>query len=131
MIASAGDPTVAVIIHTPKTPGAELTSSYENQKVALLLALDWAWAKCPTERMSYGHTRQRVRCHNADTPPRPVSLGTAVALILRTITDPPPNRPRAAMVYEHSLMKAGCIATSIRADAVLLTRLRLGLTAHL
>ncbi len=41
---------------------------------------------------------------------------------------PPLNRLRTAMVYEHFSWKADCIATSNRADAVLLARLRAGHT---
>ncbi len=52
MIPSTGDPTDLVIIHTSKARGTELTSSYEEEKAALLLALDWARANCPTERIS-------------------------------------------------------------------------------
>ncbi len=63
-----------------------------------------------------------------DTPPRTISFATAKALIRRTVTDPSPNRPRTAMVYEHFPWKADCIATSNRADAVLLARLRAGHT---
>ncbi len=51
MAATTGDSADPVIIHTSKTRGAELTSSYEEEKAALLLALDWARANCPTERM--------------------------------------------------------------------------------
>ncbi len=40
MVATVGDPADPVIIHTSKTRGAELTSSYEEEKAALLLALD-------------------------------------------------------------------------------------------
>ncbi len=54
MVATTGDPADPVIIHTSKARGAELTSSssYEEKKAALLLALDWARANCPTERIS-------------------------------------------------------------------------------
>ncbi len=38
-----------------------------------------------------------------DTPPRPISLAPAKALIRRTITDPSSNRPRTAAVYEFIL----------------------------
>ncbi len=54
-----------------------------------------------------------------DTPPRPISFATAKALIRRTVTDPPSNRPRTAMVYEHFSWKADCIAASNSADAVI------------
>ncbi len=50
MVATTGDPADPVIIHTSKVRGAELTSSYEEEKAALLLALDWVSANCPTER---------------------------------------------------------------------------------
>ncbi len=49
-VATGGGPADTVIIHTSKARGAELTSSYEGEKAALLLALDWA--NCPTERIS-------------------------------------------------------------------------------
>ncbi len=52
MVATTGDPTDPEIIHTSKARGAELTSSYEEEKAALLLALEWARANCPTERIS-------------------------------------------------------------------------------
>ncbi len=52
MVATVGDPADPVIIYKSKARGAELTSSYEEEKAALLLALDWARAKCPTERIS-------------------------------------------------------------------------------
>ncbi len=51
-----------------------------------------------------------------DTPPRPISHHT----------DPPSNKPRTAMVHENLSWKADCTATSNRADAVLLARLRAG-----
>ncbi len=52
MVATVGDPADPVITQTSKARGAELTSSYEEEKAALLLALEWARANCPTERMS-------------------------------------------------------------------------------
>ncbi len=52
MVATVGDPTDPVVIHTPKARGSELTSFYEEEKAALLLALDWARANCPTERIA-------------------------------------------------------------------------------
>ncbi len=52
MVATVGDSADPVLIHMFKIRGAELTSSYEEEKTALLLALDWARANCPTERMS-------------------------------------------------------------------------------
>ncbi len=41
MVATTVDPADPVIIHTSKARGAELTSSYEEEKAALPLALDW------------------------------------------------------------------------------------------
>ncbi len=41
-----------MIIHTSKGRGAALTSTYDEEKDALLLAFHWAMAKCPTERIS-------------------------------------------------------------------------------
>ncbi len=41
MVATTGDPNDPVIIHTCKARGAALTSSYEEEKATLLLALDW------------------------------------------------------------------------------------------
>ncbi len=61
-----------------------------------------------------------------DTPLRPISFATPKALIRRTVTDPPLNRPRTAMVYERFSWKADCIAN--RTDTVLLVRLRSGHT---
>ncbi len=40
MVATTGDPADPVIIHTSIVRGAELTSSYEEEKAALLLALE-------------------------------------------------------------------------------------------
>ncbi len=62
------------------------------------------------------------------TPPRRISFATAKAIIRRTLTDPPSYRPLTATMYEHFFWKADCIATSNRADAVLLARLRSGHT---
>ncbi len=149
MVAAVGDPADPVIIHTSKARGAELTSSYEEEKASLLLALDWARANCPTERISIysdsqsllksiqsgAHDTQSIRqrldnrqgpitliwvpghkgipvneaadklakaaATATDTPPRPISFATAKALIRCTVTEPPPNRPQTAMVYEH------------------------------
>ncbi len=47
MVATIGDAADLVIIHTSKARRAELTSSYEEEKATLLLALDY-----PTERTS-------------------------------------------------------------------------------
>ncbi len=50
MAATVGDPAHPVIIHTSKVRGSELTSC-EDEKAAVLLALDWSKANCPTERI--------------------------------------------------------------------------------
>ncbi len=148
MVATTGDPADPVIIHTSKPRGAELTSSYEEEKAARLLVLDWARANCPTEHISIcrdsqyllkavhsgAHDTQSIRqrldnregpsiliwvpghkgipgneaadklakaaATATDTPPRPILFASAKALIRRTATDPPSNRPRTAMVYE-------------------------------
>ncbi len=52
MVATIGYPADPVIIHTSKACEAELTSSYEEEKAALLLDLDWARTNCPIERIS-------------------------------------------------------------------------------
>ncbi len=46
ILATAGDLADPVIIHTSKARGAKLTPFYEEEKAALLLALDWARANC-------------------------------------------------------------------------------------
>ncbi len=52
MVATVGDSNDTVITHTSKARAAELTSSFEEEKAALLLALDWAMANCPTKPIS-------------------------------------------------------------------------------
>ncbi len=49
MVVTVGDP---AIIPESKIRGAELTSSYEEEKAAILLALDWTRTNCPTKRIS-------------------------------------------------------------------------------
>ncbi len=49
MVATVGDPVDPVIIHMSKARAAELASSYEEEKPALLLALDW---QGPTAQLS-------------------------------------------------------------------------------
>ncbi len=44
MVATVEDPANPVIIHTSNARAAELASSYEEEKAALLRALDWAKA---------------------------------------------------------------------------------------
>ncbi len=58
-----------------------------------------------------------------DTPPQPISFATDAPSPTRR-----PTGPETAKVYEHFPWKAGCIATSYRADTVLLARLREGYT---
>ncbi len=64
---------------------------------------------------------------NSD-PPRPISYASARSLIHRTFTDPPPTNPRTVEVYSGFSWSKDCTATSNRADAVLLARLRSGHT---
>ncbi len=52
MVATTGDSADPVITHTSKARGAELASSYEEEKATELLAVDCARATCPTERIS-------------------------------------------------------------------------------
>ncbi len=52
MVATTGDPAEPVIMHTSQIRGAELTSSYYEEKVALLPALDGTRVSCPTDRIS-------------------------------------------------------------------------------
>ncbi len=47
MVATVGDPADPEIIRTSKAHGAELISSYEEEKAAQLLALDWAYCQLP------------------------------------------------------------------------------------
>ncbi len=60
MVATRGDPADPEIIHMSKARGVELTSSYEEEKAALLLALDWARANCPTERIATSNRADAV-----------------------------------------------------------------------
>ncbi len=62
MIAIKGGPAGPVIIHTSKARGTELTSSCKEEKAALLLALTWTRAICPTQRIQNGvHDTQHIR----------------------------------------------------------------------
>ncbi len=45
MVATVGGPADPVIIHTSKARGAELTSSYEEEKA--VLAVDWCKGQLP------------------------------------------------------------------------------------
>ncbi len=49
MVATVGHSADPVIIRTSKVRGVEMTSSYEEEKAALFLALDWARADRPTQ----------------------------------------------------------------------------------
>ncbi len=61
-------------------------------------------------------------------PPRPISHASAISLIRRTPIDPPPANTQTAEVYGGFSWSKDCMATSNRADAVLLARLRAGHT---
>ncbi len=61
-------------------------------------------------------------------PPRPMSYASVRSLIRRTFTDPPPTNPRTVEVYCGFSWSKDCTATSNRADASLLARLRAGHT---
>ncbi len=52
MVATVRAPADPVIIRTPKVRGGQLTFSDTEDKATLLLALVWARASCPTERIS-------------------------------------------------------------------------------
>ncbi len=65
----------------------------------------------------------KAAADTTENPPRLISVVTAKALI----TDPPPNRPREAMVSEKLSWKADCMSTSNRADAVFLTHLHISI----
>ncbi len=73
------------------------------------------------------NTRQRARRH----PPRSLSYAPARSLSQRTFTDPSPTNPRTVEVYGGFSWSEDCTATSNRADAVLLARLRAGHTSLL
>ncbi len=48
MVATAADLADRVTIQMSKIRGSELTSSYDEEEAALLLALDWARTNSPT-----------------------------------------------------------------------------------
>ncbi len=52
MVTTIGDPVNPVVVLTSKIREAVLTSSYEEENAALLLAPDWARAHCPTGRIA-------------------------------------------------------------------------------
>ncbi len=56
-----------VIIHTSEERGVELTCSYEEKKADRLLALDYASANCPTERISI--------CPDSQSPLKAIQSG--------------------------------------------------------
>ncbi len=64
MVATLEDPADPIVIQMPKTRGAELTSSYEEEKAALLVALDWARTNGPTERLTiWSDSRYEATIH--------------------------------------------------------------------
>ncbi len=60
MVATVGDLADPVITHTSKIRGAGLTSSHEEEKAVLLLALNKARAKCPTYLITMCSDRQSL-----------------------------------------------------------------------
>ncbi len=87
MVATVGDPADPVIIHTFKARGGQRASSDEKEKVALVLALGWARANCPTERISI--------CSDSQSLLKAVQGGEHDAQIIRqrlnNREDPPPS----------------------------------------
>ncbi len=73
-------------------------------------------------------TAAKAAALTTSDPPRPISYASARSLIRRTLTDPPPTNSRTAEVYGGFSWSKDCIATSNRADAVILARLRAGHT---
>ncbi len=79
LVAPVGDLGEPVTIHTPKAHGVELTSSYEEEKAALLLAPDWARANCPTERISI--------CNDSQSLPKAIQSGPHDTQSIRQLLD--------------------------------------------
>ncbi len=73
-------------------------------------------------------TEAKAAASTTSDPPRPISYASARSLIRRTLTDPPPTNSRTTEVYGGFSWSKDCMATSNRADAVLLARLRAGHT---
>ncbi len=65
-------------------------------------------------------TAAKAAASTTSDPPRPISYSSARSLIHRTLKDPPPVNPRTVEVYGEFSWSKGCMATSNRADAVLL-----------
>ncbi len=66
MVATEGGPGDPAIIHTSRICGAEVTSSYEDERTNPLLALDWASFTCPTELCS--ESQSLVKANLRGTP---------------------------------------------------------------
>ncbi len=73
-------------------------------------------------------TAAKAAALTTSDPPRPISYASAKSLIGRTLTDPPSTNSKTAGVYGEFSWSKDCMATSNRADAVLLARLRAGHT---
>ncbi len=73
-------------------------------------------------------TAAKAAASTTSDPPRPISYASTRSLIRRTLIDPPPANSRTAEVYGGFAWPKDCMATTNRADAVLLARLRAGHT---
>ncbi len=72
--------------------------------------------------------KAKAAASTTSDPPRPISYASTRSLIRRIVIDPPPAKSRTAKVYGGFSWSKDCMATSNRADAVLLGRLRAGHT---
>ncbi len=73
-------------------------------------------------------TAAKAAALTTSDPPRPISYASARSLIHRTLIDPPPTNSRTVVAYGGFSWPKDCMATSNRADVVLLARLRAGHT---
>ncbi len=73
-------------------------------------------------------TAAKAAALSTSDPPRSISYASARSLIRRMLTDPPPINSRTVEMYGGFSWSKDCMATSNRADAVLLARLRVGHT---